>query len=133
MLDRWVEDSLLETLHNEGIGCISFSSLAQGLLTDKYLNGIPADSRAAKASGFLQKETITPALLSKVQALQAIAQKRGQTLGQMAIVWVLKHPAMTSVILGASRVKHVDDAVDALGNRTFTADELNAIENALIA
>ena len=128
MLDRWVEDSLLDTLEDEGIGCISFSSLAQGLLTNKYLNGIPANSRAGRDDGYLQKDEVNDAVLSKVKALHEIAERRGQTLAQMAVTWVLRQPAMTSVILGASRIKHIEDAVTALDNLQFTADELDEIE-----
>ena len=131
MLVRWVEDSLLDTLLEEGIGCISFSSLAQGLLTDKYLNGIPADSRAAKDSGFLQKDEVSAEVIRKVKALHVVAERRGQSLAQMAVAWVLKHPAMTSVILGASKVKQIEDAVAALDNREFTPEELDEIESIL--
>lgn len=128
MLERWVEDSLLDTLEEEGIGCISFSSLAQGLLTNKYLNGIPANSRAGRDDGFLQKDEVSGDVIAKVKALHAVAERRGQTLAQMAVAWVLKHPAMTSVILGASRVQHIEDAVASLENLQFTADELDEIE-----
>jgi len=128
MLDRWVEDGLLDTLEDEGIGCISFSSLAQGLLTNKYLNGIPANSRAGRDDGFLQKDEVNDAVINKVRALHAIAERRGQTLAQMAVAWVLRQPAMTSVILGASRVQHIEDAVASLDNLQFTADELDEIE-----
>jgi len=131
MLVRWVEDSLLDTLLEEGIGCISFSSLAQGLLTDKYLNGIPAGSRAAKDSGFLQKDEVSPEVIKKVKALHVVADRRGQTLAQMAVAWVLKHPAMTSVVLGASKVEQIEDAVAALDNREFTPEELAEIEGIL--
>ena len=128
MLERWVEDSLLDTLQEEGIGCISFSSLAQGLLTNKYLNEIPANSRAGRDDGFLQKDEVSGDVISKVKALHAVAERRGQTLAQMAVAWVLKHPAMTSVILGASRVQHIEDAVASLENLQFSADELDEIE-----
>ncbi|MFT5452391.1 MAG: L-glyceraldehyde 3-phosphate reductase [Enterobacterales bacterium] len=131
MLQRWVEDKLLDTLIDNNVGCISFSSLAQGLLTNKYLNGIPADSRAAKESGFLQKHDITEAVINKVKALHEIAETRGQSLAQMAVAWVLKHPAMTSVILGASSVQHINDAVSALHNLEFSAKELDAIDTIL--
>ncbi|MCM8536832.1 MAG: aldo/keto reductase [Lentisphaeraceae bacterium] len=128
MFDRWVEDGLLDTLDDEGIGCISFSSLAQGLLTNKYLNGIPANSRAGRDDGFLQKDEVNGAVIEKVKKLHAIAERRGQTLAQMAVVWVLKNPTMTSVILGASRVQHIEDAVASLENRAFTPEELDEIE-----
>ena len=128
MLDRWVEDGLLDAVEDEGMGCISFSSLAQGLLTNKYLNGIPANSRAGRDDGFLQKDEVNDFVINKVKALHAIAERRGQTLAQMAVAWVLKHPAMTSVILGASRVQHIEDAVASLDNLQFSADELDEIE-----
>ena len=131
MLDRWVEDGLLDTCEEEGIGCISFSSLAQGLLTNKYLNGIPANSRAGRDDGFLQKDEVNDFVINKVKALHEIAERRGQTLAQMAVAWVLRQPAMTSVILGASRVQHIEDAVASLDNLQFTADELDQIENIL--
>ena len=133
MLDRWVEDGLLDAVEETGMGCISFSSLAQGLLTNKYLNGIPANSRAGRDDGFLQKDEVNDVVLGKVKALHAIAERRGQTLAQMAVVWVLKNPAMTSVILGASRAQHIEDAVAALNNRTFTPEELDEIEKILKA
>ena len=133
MFDRWVEDGLLDTVEETGMGCISFSSLAQGLLTNKYLNGIPANSRAGRDDGFLQKDEVNDAVLGKVKALHAIAERRGQTLAQMAVAWVLKHPAMTSVILGASRVQHIEDAVASLDNRTFSPEELDEIEKILKA
>lgn len=132
MLDRWVEeDGLLETLTEEGMGCISFSSLEQGILTNKYLNGIPDDSRAAGQSEFLSSSNLTPELLEKIKALNSIAERRGQTLAQMAIAWVLKSPAMTSVILGASKVKQIEDAVGALKASRFNEEELEAIEKIL--
>ncbi|MCH2204485.1 MAG: aldo/keto reductase [Lentisphaerales bacterium] len=133
MFDRWVEDGLLDAVEETGMGCISFSSLAQGLLTNKYLNGIPANSRAGRDDGFLQKDEVNDAVLGKVKALHAIAERRGQTLAQMAVAWVLKHPAMTSVILGASRVQHIEDAVASLDNRTFSPEELDDIEKILKA
>src|SRR6266567_4735913 len=103
MFDRWIEGGLLNTLREEGIGCIVFSPLAQGLLTDKYLNGIPADSRAGKPHGFLKREQVTDDKLAKVRRLQGLAQARGQTLAQMALAWVLRHPEVTSALIGASR------------------------------
>ena len=128
MLDRWVEDGLLDAVEEEGMGCISFSSLAQGLLTNKYLNGIPTNSRAGRDDGCLQKDEIDENLINRVKALHVIAERRGQTLAQMAVAWVLKHPAMTSVILGASRIQHIEDAVASLKNLQFSADELDEIE-----
>jgi len=128
MLNRWVEDGLLDVLDKEGIGCIPFSPLAQGLLTDKYLNGIPGDSRAAKAHGFLQRETITDSLLKKIRLLNEMALNRGQTLAQMALSWILKDGRITTVLIGASKVKHVEEAVAALDNPEFTRDELDRID-----
>jgi L-glyceraldehyde 3-phosphate reductase len=131
MFDRWVEDGLLSVLDEEGIGCIVFSPLAQGMLTDRYLMGIPADSRAGKPDGFLRPEQITDDKMDKVRRLQECARLRGQTLAQMAIAWVLRHPQVTSALIGASRPAHIEDAVGALGNRTFTTDELSAIDKIL--
>jgi len=128
MFRRWVEDGLLDVLEEEGIGCIAFSPLAQGLLTNKYLGGVPEDSRAAKPHGFLKRDQITEERLSQVRRLNEIAQNRGQTLAQMAIAWVLRHPGMTSALIGASRVSQVEDNVAALSNLDFSADELAAIE-----
>lgn len=133
MFDRWIEGGLMTILREEGIGCIAFSPLAQGLLTDKYLNGIPSDSRAAKPHGFLKVEQITGDKLSRVRGLQEIAHNRGQTLAQMALAWVLRHPEMTSALIGASRTEHIDDAVAALKNLDFTPEELRSIENILCA
>lgn len=131
MFDRWIEESLLGVLHEEGIGCIVFSPLAQGLLTDKYLNGIPADSRAAKPHGFLRPEQITDDKIIKVRRLQEIAEARGQKLSQMALAWVLRHPEVTSALIGASGPGHIDDAVGALQNVSFSSEELQSIEQIL--
>lgn len=135
MLNRWIEDegpsgsSLLEVLKEEGIGCICFSPLAQGLLTDKYLaDDIPADSRAASATGFLRPEHVTESKLVKVRALNAIAQDRGQTMAQLALAWVLRHEEVTSALIGASKASQVEDSVGALDNLAFSEDELQAIE-----
>ena len=130
---RWVEDGLLDVLGEEGIGCIAFSPLAQGLLTDKYLAGIPAGSRASKPHGFLRPEQITDARLAQVRRLDTLAQARGQTLAQMALAWVLRQPQMTSALIGASRVSQIEDAVAALGNLAFAGEELAAIEDVLRA
>lgn len=127
MFERWVEGGLLDLLEKEGIGCIPFSPLAQGLLTDKYLNGIPEGSRAAKSWGFLKPEQVEPAI-EKVKLLNEIALQRGQTLAQMALVWLLKDPRVTSVLIGASSVKQLDDNVAALDNRRFSEAELTEIE-----
>lgn len=131
MFHRVVEDGLLTVLDEEGIGCIVFSPLAQGLLTDKYLAGIPSDSRAAKPHGFLKREQITDETLSKVRRLHDCARARGQTLAQMALAWVLRRPEVTSALIGASRPSQIEDAIGALANRTFTSDELAAIEDIL--
>ncbi len=132
MFNRWVEDELLGTLKEEGIGCIAFSPLAQGLLTDKYLGGgIPEGSRASKAHGFLKPANITDDKLGKVRKLNDIAKSRGQTLAQMALAWVLRHEAMTSVLIGASKVEQIDDAVGMLKHLDFTSGELERIEGIL--
>ncbi len=131
MFDRWIEDGLLTVLQEEGIGCIAFSPLAQGLLTDKYLSGIPADSRAAKPHSFLKPEHITDDKLAKVRRLHDLAQARGQTLVQLALAWVLRYPAITSALIGASRPEQIEEAVGALANATFADAELQAIEDIL--
>ena len=133
MFNRWIEDGLLGVLGEEGIGCIVFSPLAQGLLTDKYLASIPADSRAAKPHGFLKKENITPEKLAKVGRLNDLARARGQTLAQLALAWVLRHSGMTSALIGASRVAQIEDAVGALAAAPLAADELQRIEEILAA
>jgi L-glyceraldehyde 3-phosphate reductase len=130
LLDRWIEPQLLPTLKDLGIGCIAFSPLAQGLLTDRYLGGeVPADSRAARAH-FLRPEHITPERLAIARRLDGIARQRGQTLAQLALAWVLRHETMTSVLIGASRPGQVSDAVGALQRLDFSAEELAAIEAA---
>ena len=131
MFDRWIEGGLLNSLREEGIGCIVFSPLAQGLLTDKYLNGIPADSRAGKPHGFLKREQVTDDKLARVRRLQELAQARGQTLAQMALAWVLRHSEVTSALIGASRPAQIDDAVGALKTLNFASEELQTIENIL--
>jgi L-glyceraldehyde 3-phosphate reductase len=132
LFDRWVEGGLLAALGEEGVGCIAFSPLAQGLLTDRYLGGgIPADSRAAKGVGFLKPSDVTPARLATIAKLNDIALARGQKLSQMALAWVLRQPAMTSVLIGASKVAQIDDALGAVQRLDFSADELGAIERAL--
>jgi L-glyceraldehyde 3-phosphate reductase len=132
MFNRWVEDGLLDTLKEEGVGCIAFSPLAQGLLTDKYLGGsIPEGSRASKAHGFLKPANITDDKLAKVQKLNEMAKSREQTLAQMALAWVLRHEAMTSVLIGASKVEQIEDAVGTLQHLDFTTDELQQIETIL--
>jgi len=131
MFNRWIEDGLLDAMREEGMGCIVFSPLAQGLLTDRYLAGVPEDSRAAKPHGFLKPAQITDAKLAQVRRLNELAQSRGQTLAQMALAWVLRHPEVTSALIGASRVAQVEDAVGALDNLTLTDQELQAIEGIL--
>ncbi len=128
MLDRWVEDGLLGVLGGEGVGCIPFSPLAQGLLTDRYLEGIPSDSRAAKPHGFLKRETVTSDIVTKMRALNDIASKRGQKMAQMALSWLLKDERVTSVLIGASKVGQIEDAVKALDNISFSNDELASID-----
>jgi len=128
MFDRWVEDGLLDVLEKEGIGCIAFSPLAQGLLTEKYLRGIPKDSRAAKPHGFLKREQVTEAVLKKVRALNEMAKQRGQSLAQMALAWLLRDKRVTSVLAGASRVEQLEQNIAALNNLSFTAEELSRIE-----
>jgi L-glyceraldehyde 3-phosphate reductase len=131
MFERWVEDGLLDTLKEEGIGCIAFSPLAQGLLTDKYLGGIPEGSRASKAHGFLKPANITDEKLTKVRQLNDLAQSRRQTLAQMALAWALRHEVMTSVLIGASKISQIEDAVGTLKHLDFTAEELQQIETIL--
>jgi L-glyceraldehyde 3-phosphate reductase len=131
MFDRWIEDGLLDVLEEEGIGCIVFSPLAQGLLTDRYLDGIPEDSRAAKPHGYLSRDDITEERLAKIRNLNEIAQARGQTLAQMALAWNLRHPAMTSVLVGASRTRQIEDNVATLEKLEFTEGELKAIDRIL--
>ena len=132
MFNRWVEDGLLDVLAEEGIGGIVFSPLAQGLLTKKYLHGIPTDSRAASDTGFLKADRITEDVLAKVRGLQEIAQSRSQSLAQMAIAWVLRHEVVTSALIGASKVSQIEEIVGALDNLTFTEEELQAIEAVLV-
>ncbi len=131
MFHRWVEDGLLDALKDEGIGCIAFSPLAQGLLTDKYLSGIPQGSRASKAHGFLKPANITDDKLDKVKKLNDMAKSRGQTLAQMALAWVLRHETMTSVLIGASTIEQIDDAVGTLKKLDFSSAELKQIEKVL--
>jgi len=131
MFNRWIEDGLLDVLEEEGIGCIVFSPLAQGMLTDRYLKGIPEDSRAGRPTGALRREAVTEERLSKVRRLSEVARARGQTLAQMVVAWVLRHPGMTSALVGASRVSQVEDNVAALNNLEFSSEELQTIEEIL--
>ncbi len=130
MFVRWIEDELLDVLEEEGIGCIPFSPLAQGLLTDKYLNGIPEDSRAGKSWGYLKKDDVGPAI-KKVQQLNDLAVQRGQTLAQMSLAWVLRDKRITSVLIGASSVQQIDDNVETLKNVSFSEEELRKIDEIL--
>jgi L-glyceraldehyde 3-phosphate reductase len=125
------EEGLFDVLADEGIGCIVFSPLAQGLLSDRYLAGIPADSRAAKPHGFLHADAVTPERQAQLRALNDVAAARGQTLAQLAVAWVLRQPAVTSALIGASRVAQIDDAVGALANLPLSADELTTIDRVL--
>jgi L-glyceraldehyde 3-phosphate reductase len=127
MLNRWVEDGLLDTLGALGVGCIAFSPLAQGMLTDRYLGGVPADSRAARG-GSLSTDLLTEEALSHIGALNNIAQARGQTLAQMALAWALRDERVTSVLVGASSVKQLEDNLAAVQNLDFDAEELALIE-----
>ena len=131
MLDRWVEDGLLDVLEKEGIGCIVFSPLAQGLLTGKYLHGIPEGSRAAKPHGFLKREQVTEDVIKKVRMLNELAEQRSQTLAQMALAWVLREPQVTSVVIGASKIEQIEQNIAALDNLEFTDDELAQIDRIL--
>jgi L-glyceraldehyde 3-phosphate reductase len=127
MLNRWIEQGLLDVLGAEGVGCIAFSPLAQGMLTDRYLHGIPEDSRA-RQNGTLTKAMLSDANLAHVRALAPIAERRGQSLAQMALAWALRDPRVTSVLVGASSVAQLEQNVAALGHPDFTAEELAAID-----
>lgn len=131
MFERWVEDGLLDVLDENGVGCIPFSPLAQGLLTDKYLKGIPEGSRAAKEHGFLKTTDITEEKVLKIRKLNSLAQQRNQSLAQMALAWILKDQRITSVLIGASSVEQLDNNINALDNLQFSKDELSAIETIL--
>jgi len=128
MMDRWVENGLMDVLEDEGIGCIPFSPLEQGILTDKYLNGIPENSRAAKSSGFLQLDQVTSGKIEKAKKLNEIAQNRNQSLAQMAVAWLLKDKRVTSVLVGVSSEKQLLNNLGALENKTFSTEELESIE-----
>ena len=131
MFNRWIEDGLLAVLREDGIGCIAFSPLAQGLLTDRYLDGIPSDSRAGRPTGFLRPQHVTPEKIAKVRRLNELAKERGQKLAQLAITWVLRHKEVTSALIGASSVSQVEDAVQALGAPRLADDELKRIDGIL--
>ena len=127
MLNRWIEEDLLDTLENEGVGCITFSPLAQGMLTDKYLEGIPADSRASR-DGSLSPKLLTDETLDKIRALGEVAERRGQTLAQMALAWTLRDPRVTSTLVGVSSVQQLEMNVGALDNLDFSDEELEEID-----
>jgi L-glyceraldehyde 3-phosphate reductase len=131
MFDRWIEGGLTDVLEREGIGCIAFSPLAQGLLTDKYLAGIPKGSRASTPHGFLRPEHVTPDKVERARKLGEIARARGQSLAQMALVWVLRRPVVTSALIGASSVRQLDENLDALSAPPLSAEELARIEAVL--
>jgi len=132
MFDRWVEDGLLDVLSEESIGCIGFSPLCQGILTDKYLEGVPEDSRAGKWTDQLTwGDTVSKKRIAKVTKLNKLAKTRGQSMAQMAIAWVLRHKEMTSALIGASCVNHIEDAVATLTNLDFNTEELKAIDSIL--
>jgi L-glyceraldehyde 3-phosphate reductase len=128
MLERWVEGGLLDVLDQNGVGCIPFSPLAQGLLTNRYLTGIPDDSRAAKPVGFLKPEHITEAKIQQIRSLNEIAKKRGQSLAQMALSWILKDKRITSVLIGASKPEQLSDSLKCLHNIEFPENELADID-----
>lgn len=132
MFERWVEDGLLDLLGKEQVGCIPFSPLAQGLLTDKYLNGIPSDSRVATSGQFLKADHITPETVSKIKALNTIAEERGQKLAQMALAWILRDQRVTSVLIGSSKPEQITDSVKALENTNFSKEELDKIDQILV-
>jgi L-glyceraldehyde 3-phosphate reductase len=131
MFDRWIEDGLTAALEEEGVGCIVFSPLEQGLLTSKYLKGIPEDSRAGKSWGYLRPEHVTEEKLSRVRRLNEIARARGQSLAQMAIAWALRSPVVTSALIGASRVGQIEELVATQDTIHFTDEELQGIEEVL--
>jgi L-glyceraldehyde 3-phosphate reductase len=131
MFERWVENGLLDILEEHHVGCIPFSPLAQGLLTDKYLRGIPLDSRAGKENTFLKKDVITPEKIATIRQLNDVAVERGQSLAQMAIAWLLKDKRITSVLIGASSPEQITDSCNSLKNLTFSKEELDRIEGIL--
>jgi len=132
MLNRWIEGDLQQVMAEEGMGCIPFSPLAQGLLTNRYFSGIPGDSRASKEHGFLKKEAITEQLRERLYHLNNIAASRGQSLAQMALAWVLRLPEVTSVLIGASSVAQIDENVAALHHLAFSQEEIQAIDRCLV-
>lgn len=133
MIDRWVENGLMDVLGQKGVGSIAFSPLEQGMLTDKYLKGIPEDSRAAKDGRYLKPESLAPEKLEMISKLNDIALKRGQSLAQMAIAWLLKDPRITSVLIGVSKPEQLDDNVASVNNSNFTSEEISQIKTILRA
>ncbi|MGE8080173.1 L-glyceraldehyde 3-phosphate reductase [Peribacillus loiseleuriae] len=131
MLNRWIEDGLQDVLQENGVGSIAFCPLAQGLLTNKYLNGIPTDSRAAKSTGALGTDQVSEEVVNRVIKLNQVAAERGQTLAQMALAWVLRDGKVTSALIGASRVSQIEENVAALNNLSFSQEELDRIEDIL--
>lgn len=131
MFNRWIEDGLQDVLSENGVGSIAFCPLEQGLLTNKYISGIPTDSRAAKANTYLDKDRVTDQLLNRVRQLNELAVERGQNLAQMALAWVLREGRVTSALIGASKVSQIEENVAALNNLEFTAEELARIEEIL--
>lgn len=131
MFERWVEDGLLDLLEQEGVGCIPFSPLAQGLLTDKYLQGIPSDSRVATSGKFLNESHITPERIEKITRLNVLANQRGQKLAHMALSWLLKDKRVTSVLIGSSKPEQIVDAIMALRNTAFSEEEIGIIDTIL--
>lgn len=131
MFERWVEDGLLDVLDNHGVGCIPFSPLAQGLLTDKYLHGIPSDSRVATSGIFLKESNITPEKIEVVSKLNEVAKSRGQKLAHMALSWILKDDRITTVLIGASKPEQITDSIKALDNTTFSHEEIKLIDQIL--
>jgi L-glyceraldehyde 3-phosphate reductase len=131
MFERWIEDGLLDLLGTEGVGCIAFCPLAQGMLTDRYLEGIPSDSRASKPHGFLKPKDIDQHRLNQVRALSQLASQRGQTVAQMALAWILRDNRVTSALIGASRTEQIEQNVSALANLKFSAEELRRIDEIL--
>jgi L-glyceraldehyde 3-phosphate reductase len=128
MFERWVEGGLLDVLGRRGVGCIPFSPLAQGLLTNRYLDGVPEGSRASKPHGFLKREQVTAEKIEKIKRLHTLAQRRGQSLAQMALAWVLRDERVTTVLIGASSVAQLDDNLACLDKRSFSSEELAEIE-----
>ncbi len=132
MLDRWIENGLTDVLKTNGVGCIVFAPLQSGLLTGKYLNGVPSDSRAAKDPRYLKAENIRPEQLARISKLKAIADERGQKLSQMALAWVLRDSVVTSALIGASKPEQIIDNIEALSSPAFTSEELARIDEALL-